>query len=718
MAGNGSFRPLNQSKQFRHFYSWYKIREKMKRFIAGCLGLMSISCFSQTFYFGNDLSYANQMEDCGAVFKENGIPKDVYRIFADHGTNLVRVRLWNEPSWQNSLSQPAGVKSEYSDFEDVKETVRRAKNAGMMVMLDLQLSDFWADPGKQLIPAPWIDVATDTALLADSVYNYVTKILSSLGSDTIMPEIVKIGNENNGGILRHTILNPDYSVGGSVSNSWARHAHLYKAAIKAVRDIGISHGIRPKICLHYSGIQYVASWYQTLMNHGVTDFDIIGFSYYYAWHGGSIAELGNTIRSLKSAYPDYEVMVAETGYIWSLENFDGMANIIATPDPAYLPVCLEKQLEYMVDYTREVMNAGGSGVIFWEPDWVSTPCRTPWGQGSAHDHLVFFDPENTNFMENGGGRWTEPQFYEHNSYKKVTFKVSSQNAATPGKMYITGNITGESWKIMPMFYEGQDLYNWSTYLPEGDSGAFYFLSDSLWEARETVPAGCAIWWNTDRGYKIGSNDTIISYKWGTCQSAETPADVKVTFRVDMTGQDVSSGVWMTGSMTGSPWNILNMYMEGDNIYGLNFTMHPGDSGAYYFMNDNVWGSRETVPRSCADWWNTDRGYKIGVSDTSYEFTWGTCLPLGSVSNGNYLNKQEPDILIYPNPAGSAIITIESSEMEDLLEVRITDLSGQLLLLKKVESNRDISLDTNLPAGTYILSVKTNGTWYCHKLIIR
>ena len=115
----------------RHFIVWMAV-----------LLIPGFCANGQTFYRGNDLSYANQMEDCGAVFKENGVPKDVYQIFADHGTNLVRVRLWVDPSWQNSLVQPDGVKPQYSDFEDVKETIARSKAAGMQVLLDFQFSDF------------------------------------------------------------------------------------------------------------------------------------------------------------------------------------------------------------------------------------------------------------------------------------------------------------------------------------------------------------------------------------------------------------------------------------------------------------------------------------------------------------------------------------------------------------------------------------------------
>jgi arabinogalactan endo-1,4-beta-galactosidase len=380
----------------------------------------------QEFYFGHDLSYVNQMEDCGAVFKENGLPKDVYTIFADHGANLVRVRLWVDPSWwQDSLVQPEGVKAHYNDLEDVKETIRRARESGMKVMLGLHYSDFWADPGRQLIPRRWLDVAYSLEDLKDSVYNYTLSVLSELEEEGLMPDLVKVGNENNGGILRHIPEENGWEPVESVSNSWARHAQLFNAAIAAVREVGSTASIHPKIVIHFSNKLSGQVWnYQNIINNGVTDFDVIGISYYYAWHGGSIGELESTILNLVSTFPGYEVMVAETGYLWTTENFDGLGNIINTPDPEYLPVSPEKQLEYMVDFTRAVKNGGGTGVVFWEPAWVSTPCRTPWGIGSSHDHVVFFDPADHNFMENGGGRWCENEFYEDTITAPKDLKVT------------------------------------------------------------------------------------------------------------------------------------------------------------------------------------------------------------------------------------------------------------------------------------------------------
>jgi arabinogalactan endo-1,4-beta-galactosidase len=74
-----------------------------------------------TFYYGADLSYVNEMEDCGATYLDaNNITKDPYIIFKEAGTNLVRVRLWHNSTWTN-----------YSNYNDVKKTIQRAKAQGM-----------------------------------------------------------------------------------------------------------------------------------------------------------------------------------------------------------------------------------------------------------------------------------------------------------------------------------------------------------------------------------------------------------------------------------------------------------------------------------------------------------------------------------------------------------------------------------------------------------
>jgi len=684
---------------------------------------LSSNSFGQDFYFGNDLSYVNQMEDAGAIYKENAQPMDVFRIFAGHGTNLVRVRLWVDPSWwQSPLQQPAGVKSFYNDIVDVTETIRRSKEAGMKVMLDIHFSDFWADPGRQLVPRKWIGVASNINLLRDSVYNYTKRILTGLNKQGLMPEIVKVGNETNGGFINQIPQdNNSFEVKSTISTSWTRHAILYNAAIKAIREVGATATINPKIALHFSNKLSGQVWnYQNVINNGITDFDIMGISYYYSWHVGSIQELQSTIASLKSNFPNYQPMVVETGYLWSIKNYDSMANIINNPDPQYLPVCPEKQLEYMIDYTRAVMKGGGIGVVFWEPAWVSTSCRTPWGVGSSQDHVAFFDPVNTNFMENGGGRWTEPQFYINSAAQKVIFKVDMTGKDVSKGVYISGDFTAENgtWKIIPMLNEGNNLYSYYTFLESGKTGAYYFLNGNDWKSRETVPADCAKASGTDRQYTIPDSGITYLYKFGGCNAPAT-LPVKVTFKVDMTGRDQTRGVFITGDINN--WAIVKMNPEGNNIFNYTTNLMPGDTLAYYYLTTSTWTDylnyREKVPADCALFWNSDRRIIVPEVDKQIGVVWASCKEFLNTSSQQLKNTQLTRI--YPNPAiGKINIKAEFSLENSIL--CISNMSGQVIKQIKLQSKNGIEAInvSDLPTGLYLFRIQTKITFDTFKVLLQ
>ncbi len=690
-----------------------------------------LSC--QEFLFGNDLSYVNQMEDCGAVFREDMVPKDVYQIFADQGCNLVRVRLWVDPSWwQDSLDQPDGVKPHYNDLDDVKETIGRAKAAGMKVMLGIHYSDFWADPGSQLIPRAWLDVAYDLEKLKDSVYNYTHRVLAELDGEGLMPDIVKVGNETNGGILKHIPEENGWNPVATVSNDWARHAQLFNAAISAIRAVGAGASINPKIAIHFAGLTGSKSRFNTLISNGVTDFDIMGLSYYYAWHGGSINQLEVTIADLAGGFPDYDVMIAETGYIWSTRNFDGLGNIVTEPDPQYLPVIPEKQLEYMTDYTRAVMRAGGTGVIFWEPAWVSTPCSTPWGVGSSHDHLVFFDPVNTNFMENGGGRWCDTGFYARPEDPKISFKLDMNGQDVSNGVYIAGSWSGEPMEISPMADEGGGIYSYFAYLRPGDTIRYYYLNDSALTALEPVPQECGSDTEGARQFITGQQDQEFSFAWGSCEAGGPPSTVDVTFNVSMkgSGRDLSKGVYLVGEIT--EWDFLPMSYLGDSLYSLTLTdLLPGTATAYYYITNNSWTNytayRETVPEECATsdevtgdpTWTSDRGLIVPTRDTIVGYVWDSCLvldqtvglePVPRTTSGNFS--------LFPNPA-SGQINIEYDGSGGIRAVGIFDLEGRPLVQKQFDSGQAvIRLDLGeLPDGWYILKMVTGRETHARKIII-
>jgi len=353
-----------------------------------------VNALAQPFYFGTDLSYVNEMEDCGANFKENGDAKDPYSILKDHGCNLVRLRLWHTPSWYDALN----LGNRYSDFTDVVNSIYRAKSLGLHVLLDFQLSDTWADPSHQVVPAAWASVVDNLPVLQDSLYQYIHHTLTQLSASGLLPEMVQIGNETNKGILLSQQVNDQ---GWSVN--WTRNAALFNSAIDAVRDMESETGSTIKVALHIADPSELDWWIDQFWTNGVQDFDIIGVSYYHQYHDDLFPDVGEAISDMKTSYPGKAVMVLETGYPWTTGFDDNANNLLHTVYPGY-PFSPANQKKWLVDLTQVVIDHGGSGVVYWEPAWVSTGCFTRFGHGSNWENCTFFDFE-ANLLNNGGVGW-------------------------------------------------------------------------------------------------------------------------------------------------------------------------------------------------------------------------------------------------------------------------------------------------------------------------
>ena len=331
---------------------------------------------SNVFYYGADLSYVNEMEDCGAVYKDsNENFKDPYKIFAEAGTNLVRIRLWHNPTWTN-----------YSNINDVKKSIQRAKSEGMNVLLDFHYSDSWADPSNQEIPAAWLNQINNTELLGDLVYNYTFDTLNELYNLNLLPEIVQIGNEINAMILQN----------GEVKwpIDWLRNSALINKGIKAVRDISNQKNKKIEIMLHIAQPENALWWFGEAFNAGITDFDWIGLSYYPLWSEYNLNTIDAPLKNLIETYAK-KLMIVETAYPFTLINADSANNIIGENAliPGY-PASQQGQLDYLNDLKTKISESGGQGIIYWEPAWVSTNCKTLWGQGSHWDNATLLDHNN------------------------------------------------------------------------------------------------------------------------------------------------------------------------------------------------------------------------------------------------------------------------------------------------------------------------------------
>lgn len=328
------------------------------------------------FYYGADLSYVNEMLACGAIFKNSeNIVKDPYSIFSEAGSNLVRVRLWHSPEW-----------TAYSDLQDVKITIGRAKEEGMQVLLDFHYSDTWTDPSKQTIPAAWEPYLDDQEKLGSLLYDYTYNTLIELNSEGLLPEMVQVGNEINPMILQGEEL--------VWPINWGRNSFLLNKGIQAVRAVSKELDKEVEIMLHIAQPENALWWFKEATENGVTDFDWMGISYYPIWSTYDLGNVGDPMKTLIDTY-NKRLMIVETAYPFTMDNADEANNILGQEAlVSGFPASQQGQLDYLNQLKETIINAGGEGLVYWEPAWVSTSCNTLWAKGSHWDNATLFDHQN------------------------------------------------------------------------------------------------------------------------------------------------------------------------------------------------------------------------------------------------------------------------------------------------------------------------------------
>jgi arabinogalactan endo-1,4-beta-galactosidase len=346
-----------------------------------------------TFYFGADLSYVNQVLDHNGVYQVQGLVQSPYKVFHDKGTNLVRLRLWHNPTWTKEVYEPDGPQL-YNDLLDAEKAIRLSKEQGMKVLLDFHYSDRWADPGTQEIPKAWLNIKS-IEVLKDSVYNYTFKTLKYLDDKGLMPDLVQVGNETNCGMLYE--FNDAAVLGfpscNGCNSQWTNLRSVINSGIKAIRDVSATSTIKTKILLHVADPKNVDWWFDNVMGEGeVSDFDIIGFSYYPIWHTTvSVAQISDRVAGFKSKYAK-DIMILETAYPWTTAADDAYNNIFGSQTPtAGFPFTQQGQLDMMKAIVQEMIDGGGIGMVYWEPAWISSNMKDLWGTGSSWENCTFFD---------------------------------------------------------------------------------------------------------------------------------------------------------------------------------------------------------------------------------------------------------------------------------------------------------------------------------------
>ena len=102
----------------------------------------------EDFIFGMDISSVLAEEASGVKYYDfDGRETDLFRLLADNGINMIRVRIWNNPYDDNGNGFGGGN----CDIRTAVEIGKRATACGMKLLADFHYSDFWADPSKQMV---------------------------------------------------------------------------------------------------------------------------------------------------------------------------------------------------------------------------------------------------------------------------------------------------------------------------------------------------------------------------------------------------------------------------------------------------------------------------------------------------------------------------------------------------------------------------------------
>ncbi len=345
--------------------------------------LIFIPCHTQCFTIGGDLSYVNSVLANGGIYRDaEGNQVDPYSLFAERGANMVRIRLWHTP--ENNTNK-CGDSISSNNLEDVVLAFQRAKAQGMKLNLAIHYGDYFNDPAWQKMPKAWLGLSHE--ILLDSIYNYTYSVMERLEAEGVIPDIIAIGNETTWGFITEA--------GTTEGWTWPDDADKFNTGLTAVDDFNTAHSIKIKKALHFT--QSTASWLAGLFkSQGITNFDIIGISFYPVWSDlTSLQSLGDLVKQLKNGY-NKEIMIFETGAPWTTANGDGYANIMSDYGNFSYAVTPQGQKSFLFDLANMVYSNGGSGILYWEPGWISSNMCDLWDQGSSYENTSFFDFNNNN----------------------------------------------------------------------------------------------------------------------------------------------------------------------------------------------------------------------------------------------------------------------------------------------------------------------------------
>ena len=349
---------------------------------ASTLYVKKVDNLPEDFIFGMDVSSVIAEENSGVKYYDfDGNEADLFRVLADNGINYIRVRVWNNP-WD---ADGNGFGGGNCDIANAVEIGKRATAAGQKLLVDFHYSDFWADPGKQMVPRAWKGMEIEEK--TEAVYEYTKDCLMQLKEAGVDVGMVQTGNETNGALCGETI--------------WFNIQYLMQAGARATREVYPD----ALVALHFANPEKADSYatYAKKMDYYKVDYDVFATSYYPYWHG-TLDNLSAVLTEIADTYGK-KVMVMETSYAWTDADSDFSGNTISGGSGIVkdYPFSPQGQANCIRNITDTVVNRtpAGIGVVYWEGAWITVGTGSweenhaiweKYGSGWASSYARVYDP--------------------------------------------------------------------------------------------------------------------------------------------------------------------------------------------------------------------------------------------------------------------------------------------------------------------------------------
>ncbi|HEY3761843.1 MAG TPA: glycosyl hydrolase 53 family protein [Verrucomicrobiae bacterium] len=323
---------------------------------------------------GGDVSELTYVQQGGGVYYEtNGVAMNCLQILKNHGCNIVRLRLYNNPSPAIS-DLPVGIQS----TTNILALAAAAKALGFQLELTFYYSDGWANN----VPQAWTNYTL--VQLTNAEYNFTTNFMTEMKAQGTTPEYVSIGNEiNTSGLMLPY---------GSTS-SWSQLAQILITGYGAVKAISPS----TQVVLHMNNVSagVVTYFLNQATNNGV-QWDVTGCSYYPYWTSLTAEQARDQINQDYAAY-NKPVLIMETGYNWATNRCDGYTGQLANNGPEPFPSTPLGQKEFMLNCFNAIKLVSGGhclGDLYWDPIFICVSGEG-WelGQPNVVDNTTLFDFE-------------------------------------------------------------------------------------------------------------------------------------------------------------------------------------------------------------------------------------------------------------------------------------------------------------------------------------